>query len=357
MNGRRVLILGAGTAGLTCGRLLASRGWSVDIGCAPVKRGPMLLISDSNAALMVDLWEANDTLFTGTHPIRKRVVDWDVDAAQTIVVQPGVAMAAGDLAKRLTALATQAGLRLAASDKLDPAAYDWVVNADGRANAPPKTQLAFGTRRAIVVSVKLSPRARTERCVIEAVAGGWLFLIPHGLGRGTLQLVSMELGVDLPDTLGILLERGRTISPLVEAVSSDSISFDAMPRVCISPCEAGRIAIGEAALALDPLSGDGVGNALRTAILAAATLDAVVEGAALRDCLGHYEQRVHEAACCHVRNCLDYYRRARPALSWSAEIDAMTVALNRFGMNPEPFAFMLRNGRLTREATDVAIVT
>ena len=51
-----------------------------------------------------------------------------------------------------------------------------------------------------------------------------------------------------------------------------------MPRARLPPASVGWLAVGEGALAFDPISGDGVGHALRGVVLAATTLHEIASG-------------------------------------------------------------------------------
>ena len=73
--------------------------------------------------------------------------------------------------------------------------------------------------------------------------------------------------------------------------SSPTREFPAHPRVAWSLAGSHWLACGTAALAFDPLCGDGTGHAIREAILAAAVLRAIQRGANVDELLNHYIRR------------------------------------------------------------------
>jgi flavin-dependent dehydrogenase len=344
---RRALVLGSGVAGLTCAHLLAARGWRVDCAASPATPGPVVLISRLNADLLLELWQADEMLFMGAHRLRGRVVQWEDVAAPTQTVTPAFVVPVDILLARLADLARKMGVCSVAPAHVDPADYDWVVHAGGR-DAVAEESIAFGRRRGVAASVKLTPLARTDRALIESVQGGWLFLIPQGLGRGAVQAVFSEQIVDPRAQLRALLARSRFMSALIEEIVGEPAGFAAMPRLAMTPCASRSIDVGDAAVALDPLSGNGVGSGLRSAILAAAVLEAAGQDAMPQACFDHYAQRLRKTMRSHVQSCIEFYGRAAHTDGWRAEIGMMIEALHRLPPEPDTAAFMLNDGRLDR---------
>ena len=349
MSYKRALVLGSGVAGLTCAQLLAARGWRVDCAANPAPPGPVVIISRLNADLLLELWQVDERLFTGAHRLRGRVVQWEDVAAPTQTATPAFVVPVDILLARLADLARKAGVGSVELGHVDPAHYDWVVHAGGR-DAVPEKYVAFGRRRGVAASVKLTPLAHTDRALIESVPGGWLFVIPQGLGRGALQAVFADEIVDPAAQLGALLARSRFMSALIEEIVGEPAGFAAMPRLAMTPCVSRSIDVGDAAVALDPLSGNGVGSGLRSAILAAAVLDAARRDAMPQACFDHYAQRLRKTMRSHVQSCVEFYGRAAHADGWRAEIGMMIEALNRLPVESDAAAFMLNDGRLDRVA-------
>jgi 2-polyprenyl-6-methoxyphenol hydroxylase-like FAD-dependent oxidoreductase len=345
---RHALVSGCGIAGLTCARLLAAHGWRVDCALGPPSTpGPVVVISRPTADLLLQLWHADEGLFLGAHRLRGRTIHWEDAAAPAHSVAPALAMPVDILRARLFERVQTTGLGLVAPQDIDFARYDWTVQAGGR-EADPREAIAFGRRRGIMASVKLAPRARTDRTVMESVPGGWLFLIPQGLGRGALQAILAGGPGEPRKDLRRLLAQSQSMSSLVEDVVSDPATFAAMPRLAAAPCTSRSIAVGDAALTLDPMSGSGIGSGLRSAILAAAVLDAAGRDARPQACFDHYTRRLRDTMRSHVRTCVDFYERAEHAADWRGEIDAMVDALGRLPDGPVVPPFMLNHGHLER---------
>lgn len=349
MSRGSALVLGCGVAGLTCALLLHARGWRVDCSLRPAVPGPVVTLNQLTANLLLELWEADEGLFEGAHQLLHRITRWE-PAAPAYRPMPALAMPVNTLAQRLAERATRAGLCFVVSEPADAAGYDWIVRAGGDAFSG--EAVAFGQRRAITLSVKLARRAAADCAVIEAVPGGWLFVIPQGDGHGTLQAVSARPTMEPRNDLSALLAQSRLGSTLIEEIGDDMAVYPAMPRLAVVPCVAGSIVVGDAAVAFDPLSGTGLGNGLRTAILAAAVLEAAGRGRTPDIYFDHYTRRLRDSMRDHVRSCIGFYRRVAYAESWNAEVTTMNEALHRLPSGPDAPAFMLDRGRLKRVRTD-----
>ena len=347
MTHKRALVLGSGVAGLTCAHLLGARGWSVDCAASPPTPGPVVVISRLTADLLLQLWHADEMLFKGAHRLQGRAIQWEQAASPAHSATPALVMSVDMLLARLVDRARATGLCFVALAHVDPAHYDCVVHAGGR-EAAPGDSIAFGRRRGVAVSVKLTPRARTDRTVMESVPGGWLFVIPQALGRGALQAVFSDQIVEPRADLYALLAQSRVTSALVEEIVDEPAGFAAMPRLATTPCTSRSIAVGDAAVALDPMSGNGIGSGLRSAILATAVLDAAGRDTTPQACFDHYTQRLRDTMRSHVQSCVDLYSRAAYATGWRAEVGAMIEALDRLPSGPNVPPFMLNHGRLDR---------
>ena len=347
MSGKRALVLGSRVAGLTCARLLGARGWRVDCVAHGGSPGPVVILDHSIAKLMLELWCEDETLFAGAHRLHGRVVRWEHAAEQAYRAALALAMPVDVLAARLADRARTGGLRFVAPDRADPARYDWVVHAGGR-DAMMGEAIEFGRRRGVAVSIRLTPRAHTDRAAIESVPGGWLFVIPQGLGRGMLQAVFADCAADPRAELFAALGRSTATSVLVEDVVGEPAGFPAMPCLAAAPCTPSAIAVGDAAMALDPLSGSGVGSGVRSAILAAAVLEAAARDAMPQSCFDHYTRRLRASMRSHVLSCVEFYGRAAYAADWRAEIGAMIEALHRLPAERTAPRFRLDHGRLDR---------
>ncbi len=162
MSPKRALVLGSGVAGLTSAHLLAARGWRVDCAMSSPTPGPVVIISRSNADLLRELWHADETLFAGAHRLRGRVVQWEGAADPMHTTTPALVMSVGVLQERLVDRAGEKGLCFVARERVDPARYDWAIQAGGREATSGKS-ITFGCRRGVAVSVKLTSRAHTDR--------------------------------------------------------------------------------------------------------------------------------------------------------------------------------------------------
>ena len=69
-----------------------------------------------------------------------------------------------------------------------------------------------------------------------------------------------------------MLEESTLIAPQISTVIEAIPGLAVSPRIAIPLCASDWLACGSAAMAFDPICGEGVGNALREALLACACL-------------------------------------------------------------------------------------
>ena len=282
-----------------------------------------ILLSEKTARLLTAIWD-DPMLLAGTHPIRERAVSWEAARDVEVLPSPGIALDIDDLIQRL-----EAGLSLppSAADATSDAA--WIVDTRPGSTGPSDADspmCAFGDRHAWFSQVELRTDSRDDLCIMESVADGWAFLLPTGGGLASLQFVSIPSCVPPPSPAEVGAAT-RAIRDAIGNVGAWSDPIPCMPRARLPPTSAGRLAVGEGALAFDPISGDGVGHALRGAVLAATTLDDIVSGKETAECLHDYANTLRRAMAQHLRTCLGLYRDAPLAAAWRKEIGAMETGV------------------------------
>jgi len=315
---RRVLVTGDGVAGLSCAQLLLQRGWRVRMAARSGAGVRDLVLNPITADMVRQLW--------GFEPARIPSA-WQLAAHSAVpgvapVKQVSVALPQALLLQAMRERLTACILTDSAHAEAEPG--EWLVDAGGRP-APGRPALRFGRRHARACRVRLHARARQDTSMFEALPGAWLFLAPLGGGDAVLQAVMADAEAAPP--LRALVGSSPRLAAVVVDLPADPPVMPpvpSMPVLSSSPAEHGRLAIGDAALAFDPLCGDGVGGALRTAALAAGVLEAIEDGGSLRPLLEHHECRLRAATVQHVTRCLAFYGELT---GWNAEIAAMVAGL------------------------------
>src|SRR5581483_3272733 len=103
--------------------------------------------------------------------------------------------------------------------------------------------------------------------------------------------------------------------------------FPASPRMADPLGEPGWIACGTAAMAFDPICGDGTSHAVREAILAAAVVRAALRGDDPAPLLAHYQARLTAGLQRHLAECLRYYTTGGEGVWWAAEAESAKEGL------------------------------
>lgn len=199
----------------------------------------------------------------------------------------------------------------------------------------------FGSRVATVIPVELLDSADSSTCAMESFDDGWLFLIPSAPNSGWL----LALGAPALH----MLSRSQTIAASVSKLGPPTGEFPAYPRIASPLCGPDWLACGTAAMAFDPICGDGTGHAIREAILASAVIQALAKGAPPDDLSAHYEARLTAAFRRHLLLCREFYSTAGSSPLWTSETAAIDRGIQWCDakLGPQPsFRYQLRGFEL-----------
>ena len=213
----------------------------------------------------------------------------------------------------------------------------WLVDAGGR---PASLARRFGAARSridrlVAFSMLLHPAADTDRdgrTLVEADKQGWWYsaLLPSGA-----RLVTYLSDADLVDRRALLSASGLwsklAATRLLAAVCTKH-GHRAMGEPQGADASSGRLdaftgpgwlAVGDAALSFDPLSSQGIANALHTGLQGACTVDALLrgDGAAAAGYAAHLAA-IHDAYLRHRQVFYDIERRWPHAPFWRRRHEA-----------------------------------
>lgn len=267
-------------------------------------RVPVILLTGAALTLMGDIFGPLPAL-AESHRIRRRVVSWG-DAYEPVTVEhPAVVVSEQFL------LAT-------VKQNVEPvpaeAASDWFVLTSPPLPAECREH-NFGIRRATAVRVDLRDRSDSDACWVESIPSGWLFLIPASEQSAYLLAVGAS-----PEEL---ILSSRLIAPRIGPLGDVLGSFPTHPRLYWPLCGPGWLACGSAAMAFDPLCGDGTAQAVREAILAAAVLQEIQKGGDPAPLLSHYQARLAAGMSRHLMMCSEFYRTGGSSQWWTTAVQSL----------------------------------
>jgi len=268
-------------------------------------RVPAIMLSDAALALIRDVF-GRPSLFSELPCIRRRVVEWGNATGPNDLAHSAVVVSENVLLESLGR-----GLELEEDTGISPR-FTVYTSSPLPSMA---TEQRFGSRRAAAAQVALRDQADLSACWIESLEGGWLFLIPNGSESTWL------LAVGAP--LEALLGSSRAIAPRVKLLSGRSAEFAACPRIASPLCGDSWLACGTAAIAFDPICGDGTAQAIREAILASAVIRAIADGGDAPSLFSHYEERLTAAMRRHLALCAEFYRTGGSGPWWRMELESL----------------------------------
>jgi hypothetical protein len=269
----RVLIRGDGIAASCCAKLLGIGNLGVSIVKAGRPRSAWILLSESSQAVLIDIFEDPD-LFRGLPRIRKRVVGWGTKSEPQTLPHSAVVVSEQVLVDRLWS-------KVQLPSEQNQSSPNWEIQSSENPVLATRV-LKFGSQIASNSSVQLRTDAERETCWIESLDQGWLFLFTSEEQRAHL--------ISAGDCIEGLLSRSRLVATKIDTFSVSSRELPAYPRILSTLCGSGWLACGSAAMAFDPLCGEGAGNAVREAILASAVIQAIAKGL---DALGYHPKSGH----------------------------------------------------------------
>jgi hypothetical protein len=307
-----VVIRGDGVAARCCAHLLARSGVPVFFQPTDRPRLPAIMLSEPAQALIREIF-GQENLFRDLPRISKRIVAWGRGASAVELEHSAVVVSEKLLL-----------------DSLGPALPDaaggvnigWTVFASMPLPVA-AVEHRFGSRIATAVQVELKPGAEPAACWIESIEDGWLFLIANAPGSGWLLSVGLR-----PHEL---LDQSRLIREQIAGCQSAAAQFAASPRIVAPLGGLGWIACGTAAMAFDPLCGDGTAHAVREAILASAVIGAATRGDDPVQLMAHYEARLTAGFRRHLAHCLEYYAAGCGGPWWQSEAESVRQGLDWCG--------------------------
>ena len=322
-----IWVTGSGIAAYACARLLRRGNVRVCLEREQGRQSPVVLLSSVTQRLLHDVFE-DPLLFSGVHPIRKRVVRWGGAEAQTLAIpHVGVAVAESELLNRI-------GPALAVRPHEMEGEPAWTV-ACSRI-FPETARRHFGERTASAFPVTLSRECDAKACYVESVSCGWLFLLPFSRTEASLLCVGSEAGIEL-------LERSHVVARQISTCGSQTSSFRAHPSILDRLASPGWIACGAAAVSFDPLCGEGMGNSIREAILASALVRASLSGGPVDDLIRHYESSLLGGFLRHLETCHAFYSSGPQDDWWQTEQRQIRDGIDwvRQRLPNQPFRFRL----------------
>ena len=323
----RVSIQGDGVAAWCCGMLLRRAGFETGVRAAPRPRLPAIMLSDAAVAMMRDVFARSD-LFRDAVRIRRRIVAWGGEPVA--LDHSAVVVSERQLIEEI-------------SEEAPEWAPDWTVYAS-RPLPDGVAENCFGSRYATAIPVELNSDAEPAACWMESLAGGWLFLITDAPGAGWM----LAVGGPVEE----LIEQSRVVAKQVAQFGPAMGSFAASPRIVSPLCGPGWLACGTAAMAFDPICGDGTAHAIREAILGAAVVKAVAGGGDVPSLFAHYEGRLTAGFRRHLEMCLGFYLSGGTGAWWQGEAEALRRGIvwceAKMGPNPA-FEYRLAGFELERQ--------
>lgn len=307
-----MLLEGSGVAAVCVAQLLSDANIPVFHMPHEQQKPAYILLGDQTQALLRSIFEGlkGADIFDGFPRITRRLVQWGPDAFGSDLPHSGIVVSERVLLDRL------APWRSVSEVAVSDSSYAVRINTRRADHGVP---LQFGSREARFAQVRLALSAEPDACWIESLEHGWLFLLSVGNGEGSLIAVGGE-----PEDL---LRTSRLVAPRVAEVVRKSPPVPCHPRLSLPVAIGNEILCGSAAMQFDPLCGEGAGNAVREAFLAAAIVRAVLAGEDIESLTQHYSSRLLPGFLRHLQVCRQFYATGGNGPFWRSETEALNKGI------------------------------
>jgi 2-polyprenyl-6-methoxyphenol hydroxylase-like FAD-dependent oxidoreductase len=313
---RTAIVTGDSVAGLSAAALLQRMGWLVSLSNPHRGVGYPVVVNAASRYLLDRIWGSRLLADLPRHRLRARRMLWSQRSRAMLEDDTIVVDLAAMKAAMISMVKTQGAI-----DANGREGADWRFVATATA-ADAAMVLSGGARSAIAVPVALHPGANPEAMTVAAGAAGWSSLIPTGTTSAHLFAIGARATVTCDAWFEELV--AETVRAEISDFSGPAAILDAAPRLHAAPWQdRGRILVGTAAIAWDPLSGDGIGVGIRTAHMAAVAANNAVSRAEAEPLKTFYADRLARAMCAHLKALLTLYAETPFAKHWTVERDAM----------------------------------
>ncbi|MFG6486211.1 NAD(P)/FAD-dependent oxidoreductase [Roseateles sp. BYS78W] len=342
------LIIGAGPAGTCAALRLLQLGYRV--GLVERARFPRSQIGEAltpGIRNILELLQADDALAGLPHIAgRPSVLRWEHDALQPAAQSDTAVVARAEFDARLLALASSRGARLWQPARVQaiegrPEAWRvqvvetatgtashlrarWLFEATGR-HGTAITRWACAPNLAALWAefdaAQVAPDCLAATRV-EALADAWLWasVLPSGRLRVMVLADPHAIGGGLDSSWRRALASSRSLPALADLAPAQPLRIcSAAPYLDTAAWRPGRVKIGDAAFALDPVSGSGVEKAMRFSLQTAVawhTWSTSTDDAGRSLAQQYFSQQLNQTCARHVRWCAAHY-----ASAWSAAGD------------------------------------
>ncbi len=314
-----ILLAGRGIAALVCAQRLAHQGRSAICYGPRYQDGPTVLLGHDTLELLRSLFPTLDLTALG-HPIQGRDVLWG-DAPLTQLSAPACALSLSSLVNHLEPVLLPSVTLL--TDRPQSCSVGlWQVDATGR-HAHLATQIAgatvnsFGQRCIATIPVKLKS-GRADRVSMESIQSGWMFLCPTSPHAGLLQVMLPQAPPQPELALQVALSQSQLISEQLVSIDPGALQiFPAAPQILTVLGSDRWLAVGAAACTFDPVCGNGIGQAIRSSLLASSVL---LGNIPLTDALRHYHLRHRHTFAWHLRHVYNFYKPLLTQPTWFEEM-------------------------------------
>lgn len=351
MKLNKVLVLGNGTIGLTTAKIcLDKQNCEVTIIEEDSQIKPIILLNEDTKFILSSIWELDNNFLSGFQVVteKRNFINSTFNSIpfNETVINPF------ELNKILfTKLISKYSAKLTFLSKKDfvsNQAYEWELYSSTSFSNHYSDKINFGNRNIYSITIDFPNDTLRNTCSLLSTGDNWIFIFPYSDGKIVIQIMCIEFNSSTIEKIETQIK--SSISQSIELPRSVDAykKFPAFPWIKNVFYDGNKIFIGGAVVSYDPICGDGLGNSLRSSILATSIITSDESDETKKDMLEYYKQRLTLNFTSHIKTCIDFYSTN---LSWNIEIDLMKTELHYLTSNPikTKSEYFLENTILTKK--------
>ena len=335
MSKKKILIDGSGIVGLTTAKLcLDNQDCEVAIIEDYSGFKPTILINDDCKFILSSIWKLNDKDWSFFESISFK--QHFINSIPNSIPFVAIVLNPEQLSQRLfEQLFEQYSDRIKVYKRHEVIAnayFDWEFQCSFYDSEARKDKIKFGQRNIYAATVNTSTNLLKNTCSLLSTSGNtWAFIFPFSPSIAVVQIMSTHFSESVIENVEAQLKYFFGNSLKLSDNKESFTKYAAYPWIRKVFHDGNGIYVGSAAVSYDPICGDGLGNSLRSSILATSIVSANENEQTQKDMLQYYTQRLTANFISHIKTCLNFYSQNQ---SWKAEVDSMKSELKNLMLKP-----------------------
>ncbi len=354
MKLKKVLVLGNGTIGITTAKLcLDKQNCEVTIIEDELQTKPIILLNEDTKFILSTIWQLDNNFLNDFQIVTEKRNF--INSTFTSIPFNETVINPLELNQILTTeLVSKYSDKLTFLSKGEFDSintHDWELHTSASFSNQHNDKIKFGNRNIYSISIDFPNDTLENTCSLLSTSDNWIFVFPYSDRKIVIQIMCIEFNNSIIESIEEQIKNSISQSIELPRSLNSYKKFAAFPWIRNVFSDGNKIFIGGAAVSYDPICGDGLGNNLRSSILAMSIITADESDETKKDMLEYYRQRLTLNFTSHIKTCINLYSGEQ---SWNSETDLMKTELHKLLSKPMKTEneYFLEKTSLTRQCSN-----